>query len=94
MAENNIIRYIVVVHGIGEQRKNETILNVVNRFAEARQDLSEKEMKNILTLGRATGQTGKDLKNFPCRYPVEKHNFTPWAEFKGIPQTPPENPPH
>ena len=52
------IRYIIVVHGIGDQRKNETVLNVVNRFAEARQ--AEKlDNLEILTLGRATGQTGK-----------------------------------
>ena len=40
-----IIRYIIVVHGIGEQRKNETVLHVINRFSEARRALNAKLKK-------------------------------------------------
>ncbi len=78
--------YIVVVHGIGDQRKNETVLSVVNRFAEARRDLNPKDLSEILTLGRATGQTGTDEANFVCRIPPKRNMFTPWMEFEGIPQ--------
>lgn len=80
------IRYIIVVHGIGEQRKNETVLSVVNRFAEARRGLKQDKKSNILTLGRATGQTGKDDFLNPCRYPGPPEPFPPWMEFEGIPQ--------
>ena len=80
--EGNVIRYIIVVHGIGEQRKNETVLSVVNRFAEIRAGTSPEETFEILPLGKATGQTGY--------YDDPKSNFTPWMEFKGIPQDPNE----
>jgi hypothetical protein len=92
--EGNVIRYIIVVHGIGEQRKNET-LSVVNRFAEARRGWSSNQKTNILTLGRATGQTGKDNFLNPCRQPVSREPFPPWMEFEGIPKDPyitPEKP--
>ncbi len=86
-------RYIIVVHGIGDQRKNETVLSVVNRFAEARRDLDPKDLSEILTLGRATGQTGTDEANFICRIPPKKNLFTPWMEFEGIPQNSAEGDP-
>jgi hypothetical protein len=86
------IRYIIVVHGIGEQRKNETVLSVVNRFAEARRGWSSDKKSNTLTLGRATGQTGKDDFLNPCRYPISREPFPPWMEFEGIPQVPNGNP--
>lgn len=82
------IRYIIVVHGIGEQRKNETVLKVVNRFAEIRAKTSPKKTLEILTLGKASGQTGKDRFLDPCRFDPPKSDFIPWMEFKEIPQTP------
>jgi hypothetical protein len=79
------MRYVVVVHGIGEQRKNETVLAVVNRFAEARRAGSAAAG---LTLGMATGQTGKENVEGGCRYPPPPDDFRPWLEFAGIPATP------
>ena len=81
-------RYVLVVHGIGEQRKNETILAVVNRFAEARRDPLAHGAAG-LTLGRATGQTGKEnVEGAVCRYPPPPDDFRPWLEFEGIPIDP------
>jgi hypothetical protein len=79
------MRYVVVVHGIGEQRKNETVLAVVNRFAEARR---AGHAAAGLTLGLATGQTGKESVEGGCRYPPQPDDFRPWLEFKGIPVHP------
>ncbi len=79
------MRYVVVVHGIGEQRKNETVLAVVNRFAEARR---AGQAAGGLTLGLATGQTGKENTEGGCRYPQPPDDFRPWLEFKGIPLQP------
>lgn len=79
------MRYVVVVHGIGEQRKNETVLSVVNRFAEARRP---GHVAGGLTLGLATGQTGKENVEGGCRYPPPPDDFRPWLEFKGIPVAP------
>ena len=84
MENDNFIRYIIVVHGIGEQRKNETVLSVINRFAEIRAKTSPDETYEILTLGKATGQTGKDHYLDPCRLERSKSPFTPWMEFKQI----------
>ena len=42
-SESEFVTYVIVVHGIGEQRKNETVISVVNRFAEARRDPIKKE---------------------------------------------------
>ncbi|HEX5138226.1 MAG TPA: hypothetical protein VFY93_14715 [Planctomycetota bacterium] len=80
------MRYVVVVHGIGEQRKNETVLAVVNRFAEARR--TGDAPAGGLTLGIATGQTGKETVEGGCRYPPPPDDFRPWLEFKGIPLHP------
>jgi len=66
----------------GEQRKNETVLAVVNRFAEARRS---GQAAGGLTLGLATGQTGKENTEGGCRYPPPDDDFRPWLEFKGIP---------
>lgn len=82
------MHYVIVVHGIGEQRKNETVLSVVNRFAEARHGKTEKDISDILTLGKALGQTGKEKKTGDCRYLPPKNDFQPWLEFEGIPQNP------
>ncbi len=73
------ITYVVVVHGIGEQRKNECVINVVNRFAEARRGVKEDDNRDVLTLGKASGQTGWS------KVPVTEN---PWIEFDGIPALP------
>lgn len=75
------VTYVVVVHGIGEQRKNECVINVVNRFAEARRAAEEDDNRDVLTLGKASGQTG--LSKVPG-------TGQPWMEFDGIPALPPE----
>jgi hypothetical protein len=80
------MRYVVVVHGIGEQRKNETVLAVVNRFAEARR--AAPGAAGGLTLGLATGQTGKENVEAGCRFPPPADDFRPWLEFAGIPAAP------
>ena len=80
------VTYVVVVHGIGEQRKNECVINVVNRFAEARRPPRAKDNRDVVTLGQASGQTG------PSKVPVTEQ---PWVEFDGIPaspDTPPDQP--
>lgn len=48
MATTNI-HYIIVVNGIGEQRKNETVLPVISQFAAARHD--KPQHGNLMTLG-------------------------------------------
>jgi hypothetical protein len=73
-----VIRYVVVVHGIGEQRQNETVISVVSRCAEARRALPKGESYDVLTLGMACSQTGKAGANATA----------PWLEFRGIPQEP------
>ena len=77
------VTYVVVVHGVGEQRKNECAINVVNRFAEARRKAGAKDKRDVLTLGRASGQTGWS------KTPVAEQ---PWMEFDGIPASP-DSPP-
>ena len=84
--KKDVIRYIVVVHGIGEQRKNETILPVINRFAEVRRGSATADASDALTLGLVTSQTGKEKRADVCRYNPGKSRFTPWLEFAGIPQ--------
>ena len=45
------VTYVIVVHGMGEQRKNETVINVINRFAEARRCAGKDDKRDVLTLG-------------------------------------------
>jgi hypothetical protein len=71
------VRYIIVVHGIGDQRKNETTIAVVNRIAAQRRGGAKSTgHSEVLTLGRASGQTGKDELS---------STGVPWMEFGGIP---------
>ena len=71
--------YIIVVHGIGEQKLNETTTPVVHRFAEARQKKEGgifKNFKNLLPSylsAQSVQQGGKG------------HG---WSEFNGIPIDP------
>ena len=74
-----VVTYVVVVHGIGEQRKNETVLAAVNRFAEARREASEDDQRDVLTLGAASRQTGTSM--IPGGLAGDE---LPWMEFEGI----------
>ena len=78
--DSKSVTYVVVVHGIGEQRKNETVINVVNRFAEARRGADAGDNRDVLTLGQASGQTGWS------RLPTTEQ---PWLEFDGVPASRP-----
>lgn len=57
--KTDVIHYIVVVHGIGQQRKNETVLPVIEQFAAARH--KDPEQKSYLTLGRLTSQSKENV---------------------------------
>ena len=75
-----VVTYVVVVHGIGEQRKNETAIAVVNRFAEARREPHEDDQRDVLTLGAASRQTGTSTDTGGLG-----RDELPWMEFEGIP---------
>jgi len=77
------VTYVVVVHGIGEQRKNECVINVVNRFAEARRRAGPDDNRDVLTLGKASSQTGFS------KVPATEQ---PWLEFDQIPASPAGDP--
>lgn len=69
--------YIIVVHGIGEQRHNETTVEVVHRFAEARSHTG-----GPIPLA---GLMPADLSSQSIRRPGGGHG---WSEFRGIPVDP------
>ncbi len=84
------IHYVVVVHGIGEQRPNETVPAVISRFAEARMmdariapEPSGKavEMHNFITMGKVAAQAGTQKKDGKISFAGE----SPWSQFEGIP---------
>jgi hypothetical protein len=67
------ILYIIVVHGIGEQRKKESLLPVINGFAHVCKCIQSKPGSTIdktkpLTQGMLSG-----------------HDETPWVEYDGVP---------
>ncbi|MFZ4524383.1 MAG: hypothetical protein ACOYOE_02255 [Chlorobium sp.] len=64
--------YVVVVHGIGEQKLNETIPPFVHRFAEVRQNKQDKY--DIILPATQSSQS--------VRSETEQHG---WAEYRGIP---------
>ena len=70
--------YIVVVHGIGEQRHNETTVEVVHRFAEVRKGDSPD----------LAGLMPADLSSQSIRESGGGHS---WSEFRGIPVDPAGN---
>ncbi len=83
MAPPKIIHYIVVVHGMGVARQNETILSVASRFAEARNKSKPWDPPPIVVpLGSATGQTGID------KYDGTSTGGLPWVEFAHLPANP------
>ena len=64
--------YIIVVHGIGEQKLNTTIPPLVHRFAEVRQKKNEKFYEIILPATQSSHSV---------RSETEQHG---WAEYRGI----------
>ncbi|MEE9187229.1 MAG: hypothetical protein V3U10_04245 [Bacteroidota bacterium] len=66
-------RYVIVVHGIGEQKANETATEVVHRFAEVRQRKPGGYFKNLLP---------SYLSAQSVRRGGTGHG---WSEFAGIP---------
>jgi len=90
--------YIVVVHGIGEQKINETIPPVVQRFAEVRHSQKSDDKKNlygrVIEAIQQQKKQGKlniiipaTLSSQSVRSESELHG---WSEFKGIPVKPGE----
>ncbi|GAB5416806.1 MAG: hypothetical protein Crog4KO_22950 [Crocinitomicaceae bacterium] len=84
------VHYVVVVHGIGEQRPNETVPAVISRFAEARMmDFEESDNKpgsaverhNFITMGKVAAQAGTKKKDGKVSFAGE----SPWSQFEGIP---------
>ncbi len=69
--------YIITVHGIGEQKENETSVEVVQRFAEARQGKSN--------LPRYRALLPANLSSYSVR---QKGGGPGWSEFCGIPIDP------
>jgi len=65
--------YIIVVHGMGEQKLNETVPPVVQRFAEVRQNRKE-QFYDIMLPASLSSQS--------VRSDSELHG---WSEFRGIP---------
>lgn len=83
MANDNVsnhVRYVVVVHGIGDQRKNETVLAAISRFHEARAGASKIHEADVLTLGMLSGQTS-NISRLTGRPQA-------WIEFEDIPCVP------
>ncbi|MGH8557437.1 MAG: hypothetical protein ACRESZ_08250, partial [Methylococcales bacterium] len=62
------VHYIIAVHGIGEQRKNETVFPVISQFAAARHD--QPKHVNVMTLGLLAAQSTDthwiELDEIPC----------------------------
>jgi hypothetical protein len=75
------IRYVIVVHGMGEQVKNASSIGVVSRLAEARRQLRQADADDVVTLGKAASQTG--IHEDPTDL-LDRER--PWMEFEGIPQ--------
>ena len=68
--------YILVVHGIGEQKVNQTTTPVVHRFAEVRQNKAQGHFKNLIP---------SYLSAQSVRQGRAGHG---WSEFEGIPVDP------
>lgn len=68
--------YVIVVHGIGEQRINETAVDVIHRFAEIRQPQLPPHLR-VLLPPHLSAQTGRG-----------KSEGYHWIEFDGIPVDP------
>ncbi len=73
--------YIIVVHGIGEQKLNETTTPLIHRFAEERNKKSAGFYKNLLP-SYLSAQAVRGVED-------KGHG---WSEFDGIPVDPPAGP--
>jgi len=69
--------YIVVVHGMGEQRHNENTVEVVNRFATARAKKKPERSYAALLPGSLSSVSMRRKDGGHC-----------WSEFEGIPVEP------
>ena len=52
---------VIVVHGIGEQRPNETVLPVIGRFSEVRKNQASGKMPEVgsyLSMGKFAAEAG------------------------------------
>jgi len=71
--------YIIVVHGIGEQKLNETTTPLIHRFAEVRNKENDPVYKNLLP-AHLSAQS------------VHRRGLGHgWSEFEGIPVAPPDH---
>lgn len=74
--------YVIAVHGIGDQRYNETVLPVINGFAKAK---SSDIRENLISLGMVNNQTGTIYgDNGDVKF-TRSINQKMWSEFAGIP---------
>jgi hypothetical protein len=55
---------VVVVHGMGEPRPNETVIPVIDRFAEGRSESPWPPPPSVLTLGAVSGQNERPWTSF------------------------------
>lgn len=74
--------YVITIHGIGDQRYNETVLPVINGFAKAKNpDLNE----SLISLGMVNNQTGTIYgEGNDVKFTRSQHQKM-WSEFEGIP---------
>ena len=91
---DSAIRYVVVVHGMGEPKQHSTLACVISRLAEARRprpdpDGTERAVDTIVPLGRLTGETGARFSE-GGEYLDPEPGSRPWMEFAGIPTCPPD----
>ena len=85
------VHYVIVVHGIGEQRPNETVLMPINRMAEARKMDADKlpngsedfpDQESFVSMGKVAAQMGT------APGPGGTYSFAgthPWSQFENIP---------
>jgi hypothetical protein len=90
---DEIVRYVIVVHGIGQQKKNETVQPVIQRFAQARNQQAQgkafrkRQMGDPITLGLLASNLKEPSVDDDGDAPEEG-----WIEFERIPQRPPKSP--
>lgn len=82
------VHYVVVVHGMGEPKRGNTIRPVIDRFAEARQKTRHlKATQSPLALGMILGQIPEAIEPPVCRTDGTWDALPPlWMEYEGIPR--------
>ncbi len=80
------IYYVIVIHGIGEQKLNSTVTPVINRFAEVRNQpavngQTSEPFKDLVSWGMVSAQTGHPRKKDGQ---LTFSRSSPWAEFDNI----------